>query len=383
MLPQFLGRHLCAKIREILAGEDVPPYLTPEAAAALAELRSSMAGLTDTGRGAIEVADDELRWWTFAGGRINQTLRHALGALHSGWKIVPDNFLIKIRGEGLTRRDLEAAIAQINEPEFWENDRMWRDIADTLPAYRLSKFQPIMPPWIEREILARYLLDLRATWRWLTGQGLSRAPDLAASPPSEPVPPRPTPAQPAQELTGRVRWIADERQLRTVCEHLAHERVLGLDVETTIYTQILCLIQIATPDVTYLIDGLAITDLSPLAQILGDPSIHKVIHNATFERTVLARYDLRLDGVVDTLVVSRQRRGKHVEGLHSLRAVCARELGLELDKTDQKSDWSQRPLTPSQHAYAALDAEVLLRLHAHFGAPTPASISPQTRLPGT
>ncbi len=381
MLPQFLGRHLCAKIREILAADDVPQYLTPEAAAALAEQRTSMAGLTDPGRGTIEVADDELRWWTFAGGRINQTLRHALAALHSGWKIVPDNFLIKIRGEGLSRRDLEDAITQITEPEFWENDKLWQDIAGTLPAYRLSKFQPIMPPWVERESLARYLLDLRATWRWLTGRGLSRTPDLAVAPPPE-SPPPPVAPQPVQEPSGRVRWISDEPQLRAACERLASERVLGLDVETTIYTHVLCLVQIAAADITYLIDGLAIQDLSALAPILGDPAILKVIHNATFERNVLGRYDLRLDGVVDTLVVSRQLRGKHV-GRHTLKDVCARELALDMDKSDQKSDWSQRPLTPSQRAYAALDAEVLLRLHAHFGAPTPDSISPQTRLPGT
>lgn len=41
----------------------------------------------------------QLRWWTFAGGRINATLRYALEALSPGWKIVPDNFMLKIRGD--------------------------------------------------------------------------------------------------------------------------------------------------------------------------------------------------------------------------------------------------------------------------------------------
>jgi hypothetical protein len=34
----------------------------------------------------------QLRWWTFAGGRINATLRYALEALSPGWKIVPSRF---------------------------------------------------------------------------------------------------------------------------------------------------------------------------------------------------------------------------------------------------------------------------------------------------
>lgn len=383
MLPQFLGERLCGKIRDILAGDSVPQYLTPDAAGALAEQRAAMAAFTGSGRGCIEVADDELRWWTFAGGRINHTLRYALGALHSEWKLIPDNFLIKIRGEGLTQHALHDAIDRIAEPEFWENERLWQDIADGLPAYRLSKFQPLMPAWVERECLAGYLLDIAGAARWLLGHAPVRPPDLAGPAPVDaeaPAPTLPTAAPP--EPQSRIRWVATEADFLAMCDALRREKLLGFDVETTMYTRVLCLMQIACAEAVYLVDTLEITDLTPIAPILSDPSIIKVIHNATFERTTLKRYDLELDGVVDTLVVSRRLRGKNA-GSHSLKAVCARELGLELDKTDQTSDWSQRPLSPSQRAYAALDAEVLLHLHAHFGAPTPDSLLSQTRLPGT
>ena len=56
-------------------------------------------------------------------------------------------------------------------------------------------------------------------------------------------------------------------------------------------------------------------------------------------------------------------------GGHSLKIVCEREFGLHLDKSEQISDWSQRPLSDRQQAYAALDAEILLRLYDHFGRP--------------
>ena len=89
----------------------------------------------------------------------------------------------------------------------------------------------------------------------------------------------------------------------------------------------------------------------------------KLIHYASFEREVVGRHGFALDAVLDTRDVSRRlRRG--ADG-HSLREVCARELGVELDKREQ-ADWTRRPLTESQVAYAALNVEVLLRLHAHF-----------------
>ena len=64
-------------------------------------------------------------------------------------------------------------------------------------------------------------------------------------------------------------------------------------------------------------------------------------------------------------------RGASVRsGGHSLKSVCERELGILLDKSEQVSDWSRRPLSERQVAYAALDAEVLLQLYARFGQPS-------------
>src|SRR5690606_28866206 len=58
--------------------------------------------------------------------------------------------------------------------------QLWREVAAFLPNYRLSKFQPLMPPWVEREVVAGYLLDVAGAWRWLSGDGsasgLSRVP---------------------------------------------------------------------------------------------------------------------------------------------------------------------------------------------------------------
>mmetsp|Transcript_38266 Transcript_38266/g.123087 ORF Transcript_38266/g.123087 Transcript_38266/m.123087 type:complete len:742 (+) Transcript_38266:2-2227(+) len=55
-------------------------------------------------------------------------------------------------------------------------------------------------------------------------------------------------------------------------------------------------------------------------------------------------------------------------GRMGLTSVVELALGLDLDKSLQVSDWDRRPLTRAQMAYAALDASILLRLHAVLGA---------------
>lgn len=75
----------------------------------------------------------------------------------------------------------------------------------------------------------------------------------------------------------------------------------------------------------------------------------------------MKKHGIGLDGVYDTLAESRRRR-PGIEGGHSLKAVCQRELGLAMDKTEQTGDWARRPLSDAQVAYAALDASVLVDL---------------------
>lgn len=382
-IPSFLGFHLCQKIREVLTSEQTPAYLNAEAAAILAEQRRGMEGITVDPRGGVIVGEGEVRWWTFAGGRINSTLRHALEAIGSSWKVVPDNFGLIIRGEDLTQHGFHELLDRLLDPEIWENEQLWRDVAETLPSYRFSKFQPLMPPWVEREVVASHLLDVAGAWRWLSGRvpadgRATRVPSAIAAPTprdldalAPQVVPPPVDANAPREGAPQIQWITRDQDLPALCAALRREPCIGLDVETMIQNRTLCLIQIAARSGTYLLDVLELVDLSPLADVLEAPEVVKVIHNATFERSVLKRYGLTINGVVDTLRVSRVLRGTKIPGGHSLKSVCERELGLTLDKTEQVSDWSRRPLGSRQIAYAALDAEVLLRLYEHFGRPSP------------
>ncbi|MGE4073568.1 MAG: DEAD/DEAH box helicase [Lysobacterales bacterium] len=169
-LPQFLGYELCQRMRDVLIGDEPFPFLEPMAANVLQQRREEMRALLTDSQG-IEVDEQEIRWWTFAGGRINATLRYALNMIDADWKIIPDNFLIKIRGERLTRARFDEALARLRGPEFWEHPQLWSDITASLPDYRLSKFQELMPAWVVREVVGGYLVDVEGARRWMSARG--------------------------------------------------------------------------------------------------------------------------------------------------------------------------------------------------------------------
>lgn len=164
-LPQFLGFKVCQKIRDVLKSAESYGYLTDDAALIVSERRKSAAdAFTHDG---LVMSGDELRWWTFAGGRINSTLRHALQTLHPDWTITADNFVLCLRGPDLSEAHFDATLRRMREPTFWTDSSFWQTVTASLPAYRLTKFQPLMPAWIEQEIVANFLLELTETQRFL------------------------------------------------------------------------------------------------------------------------------------------------------------------------------------------------------------------------
>lgn len=369
--PKLLGYDLCQRIKRVLAEETRYDYLAAPAAVALAQYRAEFAELVGRADEALQTEEGTLRWWTFAGGAINQTLKYALAEL-TGWDIACDSFRLRLRDADASGAALRDALRTMNAASFWDDLPLWQRILRRIPPYRFSKFQPALPPRFQHELVGRYLLDLDGTRRFvgslfgadgITPTGLLER--LVATLPIAAPPPAPPEGVPAAVPRGVPRLIADGDSLRALCAELSRSPLVAVDVETTLFDRELRLIQLATNEMTAIIDPLAISDLSPLADILESPSIVKVIHNAAFERSVFAKLNLAIVNVFDTLATSRRVRGRHVDG-HSLGVVCQRELGKYLDKSQQTSDWSRRPLSPKQMSYAALDVEILLELHAWF-----------------
>lgn len=166
-LPIFLSQPLTEKMGEILRSRADYAYLDEAATAALATLRAELADATEAAAPWLEERPGEVRWWTFAGGRINATLRHALETVGGSWRVVPGNLAVDIRAPSLTVGVVATAIDRLVHHELWEDEAFWRDVVGQMPNYRLSKFQPFLPPHVVREVFEQTLLDADGAYRWL------------------------------------------------------------------------------------------------------------------------------------------------------------------------------------------------------------------------
>ena len=87
-------------------------------------------------------------------------------------------------------------------------------------------------------------------------------------------------------------WIATPESLESMVNEIAAEPKLAVDTESNslfAYHEKVCLIQISTPAIDYLIDPLAIKDLSSLAPIFSNPDQQKIFHAAEYDLICLNR----------------------------------------------------------------------------------------------
>ncbi len=164
-----------------------------------------------------------------------------------------------------------------------------------------------------------------------------------------------------------VRWIRTATELQTLVDELAPCRALGIDTEGDSlhhYAEKVCLVQLtAFGGGSCLIDPLALPDLSALAPIMANPKVLKVLHGGDNDVTSMRRdFGFRFRTMFDTSIAARLLGDTEL----GLQALVRNELGIELSKGSQKDDWSKRPLTPKQEAYALADVEHLFALAANL-----------------
>lgn len=164
-LPQFLGWDLCRKMRELIVGTDVPPYLDPAAARMLEDWRADLGDTLSKTRLPIQLDEGGLALWTFAGGRVNKTLELALEEA-LGHPLTADNFAIRAKADGPTATDMGKALETLSKTS-WDAAFLSR-LSAHLPAYRLSKFQDALPDEYAVEMVSAYLLDVERCRELLT-----------------------------------------------------------------------------------------------------------------------------------------------------------------------------------------------------------------------
>jgi ribonuclease D len=166
-----------------------------------------------------------------------------------------------------------------------------------------------------------------------------------------------------ESLSVSVQYIDTAEAMIAAGRHLCGHAIVALDLEADSmfhFSERICLIQAAAADGIYVIDPLAVSDISPLQRVVEDPAIRKVLHGADYDVRCLYRdYGIRIRNLFDTELAARFL-GYAETGLN---ALLRQHFGILLEKKFQKKDWSQRPLPEEMTAYAADDVRYLIALH--------------------
>lgn len=156
--------------------------------------------------------------------------------------------------------------------------------------------------------------------------------------------------------------VQTEAELDRLLEAVRGDEAIAVDTEADSffsYRDKVCLIQVTAGGEDWLVDPFADLDLQRFASVFEDPETVKIFHDAEYDVLILGReYGFRFAGLFDTRVAAAVL-GSPTPGLAS---VLEGEFDVRLDKSQQRSNWAQRPLTPKQIAYARLDTRFLIPL---------------------
>lgn len=164
--------------------------------------------------------------------------------------------------------------------------------------------------------------------------------------------------------------ITTQKELETVLAAFEKSDFVTVDTEfirETTFWPILCLIQMAAPGVTALIDPLAPDiNLKPFFRLMANEAVVKVFHAARQDIEIIVHLgDLVPHPVFDTQVAAMVCGfGDSV----SYDQLVQRITGARLDKSSRFTDWRHRPLSDKQLDYALADVTHLIEVYQHLSA---------------
>ena len=159
------------------------------------------------------------------------------------------------------------------------------------------------------------------------------------------------------------RIITKSHELEQMAAELENEKAIGVDLESDSmfhYSEKVCLLQISTQTKNFLVDTVALKDLSLMKKIFRSKEILKVFHGADYDIRSLNRdFAIVVNNLFDTQIAARLLGFREYSLSHLLKQL----LGVVIEKKYQKKDWSKRPLTAAMLDYAAKDSCNLLNMH--------------------
>jgi ribonuclease D len=158
-------------------------------------------------------------------------------------------------------------------------------------------------------------------------------------------------------LRGTMDLISTSDDLAAVCARMAKHPFVTVDTEflrETTYYPLLCVAQMASPEEAVVVDALVTgLDLSPFFALMANESIIKVFHAARQDIEIVWNMAKTIPHpIVDTQVAAMVLGyGDSI----SYDQLVQRITGDTLDKSHRFTDWTRRPLSDAQIAYALSD----------------------------
>ncbi|HQT77813.1 MAG: ribonuclease D, partial [Rhodospirillales bacterium 20-64-7] len=153
--------------------------------------------------------------------------------------------------------------------------------------------------------------------------------------------------------------------LEAFCQRMRAEEFITVDTEfmrERTYWPELCLVQVAGEAEVAVIDGQADgIDLAPMAALFADEAVTKVFHAARQDNEIFVlRFGAVPQPMFDTQVAAMVAGFGDQVGYDALVSALT---GGTIDKAHRFSDWSVRPLSDAQIAYAAADVTHLREVY--------------------
>ncbi|KAB2910565.1 MAG: ribonuclease D [Hyphomicrobiaceae bacterium] len=172
-----------------------------------------------------------------------------------------------------------------------------------------------------------------------------------------------------------MRLITTTQELAQVCTRLAQHDFVAVDTEfirEQTFWPNLCLIQVAGPDDEAIIDPLSQgIELKPFYDLMANEGVVKVFHAARQDLEIVwTQARLIPHPIFDTQIAAMVCGfGESVSYVNLVKQVT----GKDLDKTSRFTDWSRRPLSSKQLAYALGDVTHLRDIYKRLTAELEAS----------
>jgi len=168
-------------------------------------------------------------------------------------------------------------------------------------------------------------------------------------------------------------YVERDEDLPAIAAELQRADAVGVDLEMVQrperreggyqeWVQVLALIQIASSELSVVVDPARCRGLTPLRPIMAG-AVRKVFLGGGQDDVLLRRAGLPARNIVDVGEIALALFGRREDGM---AALASRIFGISLDKTVRRTDWMARPLNPVLLAYAHRDAELTLLIYRWF-----------------